>query len=137
MKFFHLIMCCMTVFISNACAQQSDAGREEHIAKPYTPLSETELQQLNEQQLLNAKQMSASALTYFVTKVANNKYGYTVFVDGQLYIEQNTIPAKDGTVGFNTIEDAEGIARLVIKKLGDGEIPPTITLQELKEHGIE
>ncbi len=137
MQFFHLITCCMIVFIHTACAQHDNLKREGYNSKTYSSLTETELQQLNEQKLLHAKQMSESSLTYFVTNVSNNKFGYNIFVDGQLYIEQNTIPAKDDTAGFNTKEDAETIAHLVIKKLGDGEIPPTVTLQELKENGID
>jgi hypothetical protein len=136
MKIIQLIICCLLLFIYTACAQPGNSGLEEYNSTTYTPLTKTELQQLNEQKLLNAKQMSTSVLTYFVTRVPNNKFGYTIFVNGRLYIEQYTIPARDGTDGFKTKEDAESIACLVIKKLGNGEFPPTVTLQDLQEHGI-
>ena len=80
--------------------------------------------------------MKAAQITYFVIHAPDNKFGYTIFVDGQLYIEQKNIPAIDGNAGFTSKEDAEKIAELVISKMRNGEIPPTVTIAELKAEGI-
>ena len=82
------------------------------------------------------KKMTAAQITSFVIHAADNKFGYTIFVDGQLYIEQKNIPAIDGNAGFTSKEDAEKIAELVISKMRNGEIPPTVTIAELKAEGI-
>lgn len=80
--------------------------------------------------------MAEAQITYFVIHVPDNKFGYTIFVDGQLYIEQKNIPAIEGNAGFETKASAEKIAQLVISKMRNGELPPTITIEDLRVNGI-
>ncbi|MFZ4059404.1 MAG: DUF4907 domain-containing protein [Ferruginibacter sp.] len=80
-----------------------------------------------------AKQYSKSSLTYFITKVNNQQFGYYIFCDGQLLIDQKTIPAVAGNNGFKNEKDAKNVAALAIKKIKQGEMPPTINVAELKK----
>lgn len=84
------------------------------------------------QKQLIAEKMAKADIQYFIIHADDHKYGYTVFIDGQLYIEQKSIPAVEGHAGFRTKEDAEKTAQLVIKKIREGEMPPTISLDDLK-----
>ncbi|HSF89410.1 MAG TPA: DUF4907 domain-containing protein [Saprospiraceae bacterium] len=83
-----------------------------------------------------ASQMAKAAITYFIIRVPDEKFGYTVFIDGQMYIEQKSIPAVQGNAGFKTEEEATIMAQLVIEKIRQGEMPPTISIEELNKHNI-
>lgn len=77
-----------------------------------------------------------SNLTYNIIDAPNNTFGYDVFVDGKLLIHQLNIPAMPGVEGFKTKEDAIKVAELVMSKIGLGEMPPTVSTEELKNIGI-
>ncbi|HUR31862.1 MAG TPA: DUF4907 domain-containing protein [Saprospiraceae bacterium] len=79
-----------------------------------------------------AEDMAGRELTYFIINVPDEKFGYSIFIDGKMYIEQRTIPAVEGNNGFSKKEDAEKVAQLVIEKIKQGEMPPTISVEELK-----
>lgn len=83
-----------------------------------------------------ASQMANASITYFVIHAPPQQFGYTIFIDGQMYIEQKSIPAVAGNVGFSKKEDADQVARLVMAKIKMGEMPPSITVEELKELNI-
>ena len=68
--------------------------------------------------------------------IAQATFGYDIYADGQLYIHQPNIPAIEGNQGFVDTTQAGMIARVVIQKIKRGEIPPVITLEELKTHHI-
>jgi Domain of unknown function (DUF4907) len=73
-------------------------------------------------------------LTYKVVDAPRYTYGYDIFADdGKLLIHQTSIPALPGNDGFQTKEDAIKIALLVIEKIRKGEMPPTISIQEMKQ----
>src|SRR5688500_3892335 len=71
-----------------------------------------------------AREFSQKKIEYFIINVPDDQFGYYIMIDGQMYIEQKTIPAIEGNQGFKTREDAEKIAKLVIQKIRSGEIPP-------------
>lgn len=77
-----------------------------------------------------------SNLTYNIIEAPNNTFGYDIFVDGKLLIHQLNIPAMPGVEGFKTKEDAIKVAELVMRKIGRGEMPPTVSTEELKNIGI-
>ena len=83
-----------------------------------------------------AAEMTGKQIDYFIITVPNNQYGYYIMIDGQMYIEQKTIPAVEGTAGFTSQEDAEKVAKLVVEKIKQGILPPDVTIAELKELGI-
>ena len=81
----------------------------------------------------NIGQMAKADIQYFIIKAEKETYGYTIFLDGHLVIEQKTIPGLSGSLGFKNIPDTHKIAELVIKKMKEGEMPPTISEHELIE----
>jgi hypothetical protein len=73
-----------------------------------------------------------ASLTYVIIDAPNNTFGYEVFVDGKLMIHQTSIPAMPGNDGFKSKDDAAKVAELVMYKIRKGEMPPTVTTEELK-----
>ena len=72
-------------------------------------------------------------LTYKVIDAPKQTYGYDVFADGRPMIHQTSAPALPGNEGFKTKEDATKVALLVIEKIKKGEMPPTISIDEMKK----
>ena len=62
-------------------------------------------------------------------------WGYTVFVNGKVFIKQSFIPVIEGNKSFPKEEDAIKLATLVVSKLKDHE-KPTIRMDELQQLGI-
>ena len=79
-----------------------------------------------------AEKMQKSVISYFVVNAPGGKFGYFILIDGNLYLEQLSVPALGGNDGFTKREDAENTARLVIEKIKQGEMPPTISVENLK-----
>jgi hypothetical protein len=72
-------------------------------------------------------------ITFLVFSSANNTWGYDILVDKKLTIHQPNIPGVAGESGFKTKVDAENVAKLVVGKIKKGEMPPSITLEEMKK----
>jgi len=75
-------------------------------------------------------------LTYKVIDASKQTYGYDVFADGRLMIHQTSAPALPGNEGLKTKEDATKTALLVIEKIKKGEMPPTISIDEMKKLNV-
>lgn len=71
-------------------------------------------------------------MTYKLIDSPEHTYGYDVFADGRLMIHQTSLPALLGNVGFETTEAATKVALLVIDKIKKGEMPPTVSIDEMK-----
>ena len=80
-----------------------------------------------------AKTYVNTKLTYKIIAAPKHTYGYDVFGDGRLMIHQTSVPALPGNDGFKTKEDAIKVALLVIDKIKRGEMPPTISIEEMKK----
>ena len=63
-------------------------------------------------------------------------WGYSISEKGKRIIDQQTIPGVPGNQGFQTSEDAQKVAELVIEKLEKGVFPPTVSEEELQKLGI-
>ena len=74
-----------------------------------------------------------SKITYILIPGINKTWGYDILVDNRMKIHQPSIPGQPGNEGFKTKEQAEKVARLVIKKMKKGEMPPSIDANELKK----
>jgi hypothetical protein len=72
-------------------------------------------------------------LTYKIIDAANNTFSYDVFADGKLMIHQTSVPALPGSEGFKTKANAGKVARLVMDKIKKGEMPPTVSIDEMKK----
>jgi len=71
-----------------------------------------------------------------VIPTENNTFGYDIYMYDAMFIHQPSRPGLPGNPGFATEEDARKVAELVIKKIRNNEMPPTITIDELRELGV-
>ena len=62
-----------------------------------------------------------------------NTFGYDIYVYGSVMVHQPSRPGPPGNAGFATEEDARKVAELVIQKIRNNELPPTVTIEELRE----
>ena len=72
---------------------------------------------------------TASITTRLISGV-HHTYGYEVWADGHRLIAQPSIPGRPGIEGFRTAAEAQRVADLVVRKLRDNQMPPTITAAE-------
>jgi hypothetical protein len=122
--FFLVYLCCNI----SANAQQANKSKKKSTQKsaqnnqktPEFPSSES---------FKNAK------LTYKIIPAPNNTWCYDIFKDGSMCIHQNSIPGVAGINGFTTKEKAEKVAQLVVTKIQKGEMPPTVSQEEMKAVG--
>jgi hypothetical protein len=100
-----------------------------------TPGSNTDSlkKEMAKQKAANKKAAAKIQVIYFVIKADGGTFGYDIYADGRQYIHQNTIPGMGGTKGFADTASAGRTARLVIKKIKEGENPPTVTEADLKK----
>jgi Domain of unknown function (DUF4907) len=79
---------------------------------------------------------ASTNLSYKVINAAQHTYGYDVFTDGTLTIHQTSVPALPGNEGFKTREAATKVALLVIEKIKKGEMPPTVSIDEMTKLSV-
>lgn len=60
----------------------------------------------------------------------NNHFGYQIYHDDRLLINQPYIPAINGEIAFKDSAEARKVAQLVLRKLDKTKFP-RITIQEL------
>ena len=72
-------------------------------------------------------------LTYKIIDAPEKTYCYDVLADGRLMIHQSSAPGLPGNKGFKTKADAEKVAKLVISKIQKGEMPPTVSMEEMQK----
>ena len=77
-----------------------------------------------------------ATLTYKIIDAPEHTYGYDVFGDRRLMIHQTSVPGLPGNEGFKTKDDATKVALLVIEKIRKGEMPPTISIDEMRTLGV-
>lgn len=76
-------------------------------------------------------QTDSIAYRYEITENEVGEFGYQLFQNDILFINQPMIPAISGNKGFSTKEKAIKTAEFAIHKMNLGFIPPTITQAEL------
>lgn len=81
----------------------------------------------------DAAQFQQSTITYKIIDAEGNTYGYNIYTDGQLMIHQPTKPGMAGNRGFDTKETASKMAALVVSKIKKGEMPPSVSAEEVKK----
>lgn len=65
-----------------------------------------------------------------------NGWGYDVYVGGGLMIHQPHIPCIPGNTPFKKEQDAKKVGELVVKKIRQNIIPPSVSIEELIELGV-
>jgi len=74
---------------------------------------------------------STAAITQRIIDAPGGTFGYEILADGKLLVRQTNIPGQPGNTGCATKADAEKLATLVAAKVKRGEMPPTVTKEEL------
>ena len=74
-------------------------------------------------------------LTYKIIPATGKTWGYDIYNNNKLFVHQPTVPALPGNQGFATKTAAEKVAKKVIEKIGKGESPPTVSVDEMKQLG--
>jgi hypothetical protein len=64
-------------------------------------------------------------------------YGYDILRGEKLYIHQPNVPAVPGNNGFETEEQARKVAQMVINKIKNNIMPPTVEKSELSKLGVD
>lgn len=88
-------------------------------------------------QFPHASDHAGATLTYRIIDAPNGTFGYAIHSDGELLIQQTNLPGQPGVEGCRTKADAEKLAELVIGKIRKGEMPPTVSNEELKTLGLK
>ena len=114
-----ILFCCMSMTMLFAQAPAGPGRPDSSVAK--SPKAST---------YANTK------LTYKLIDAPKHTYGYDVFADGRLMIHQTSAPALPSNEGFKTKEDATKVALLVIDKIRKNEMPPTISIDEMKKLNV-
>jgi hypothetical protein len=70
------------------------------------------------------------SLQYSTYQVANG-WGYSIYYRYKLLVTQPNIPAIAGSKPFYTEADAKKIAHLATTKVAKGQMPPTLSVQEI------
>ena len=81
----------------------------------------------------SASAANPTSIDYKIIPTINHTWGYDIYRDGKKIIHQPNIPGMPGNEGFRKKSLARKTAHMVINKIEHGEIPPTVTPEELKE----
>jgi hypothetical protein len=75
----------------------------------------------------------------YQSKVYRESTGWSFDItdQGQPFIYQPVIPGLPGKNGFSSAEDAQKVADLMIRKLKRHQGPPSVSVTELRELGIQ
>lgn len=97
------------------------------------PMKPAEPAKTAETKFPEANAFTKSNVTYKIINAVNNTYCYDIFADGKLLIHQPSVPGMQGNEGFKTKQSAEKVAQLVVTKIKKGEMPPTISKEEMQK----
>ena len=93
--------------------------------------------QNNKNQSISGDKNDLLEITTTVFK-SGTGWGYKVYVGGNIYINQPFIPGVPGKRYFKTEDDAQKVAMLVVEKIEQHHLPPTVSGNELRQlHIIE
>ncbi len=107
---------------------------QAQVYKPDHPQAPQMQEQKNsEVKFPEAAAFAKANITYKITNAAANTFCYDIFSDGKLLIHQPSVPGIAGNKGFKDKASAEKVADLVVKKIKKGEMPPTVTIEEMKK----
>lgn len=67
---------------------------------------------------------------------SDSTWGFTIYVNGNIYIHQQAIPVTGSKSGFLTEQDASKTSGLIIKKIKNHISPESVSEKELDSLGI-
>lgn len=126
---FNSLICGIGIFLWTACGTKKDADSGQASVSPV---------------LEDAVSSDSSAFIRqdgWTFQVLDNSslgkgFGYDIFHNGNLYIRQENIPGLPGIQGFSTAEKAGKTAELVINKIRNNEMPPSLSREEMQKAGV-
>lgn len=111
-----------------SCENSSEKIKKE-TAKPVTPETPSSLPQEKKSKIFKSP--------YEVRVVESSLgWGYEIWKEGVLVINQNHIPAIQGLRAFESQVQAEKAAEIIKIKLDQGVFPPSISIVELQSIGV-
>lgn len=116
-------------------------GEETTIEKstPIAPKKEINTQPQINQHEDKATSKPTSKQSAFVAKPfyePETGWGYDIFEGEKLMVHQPHIPAIQGNIGFESADQAINVANKVIEKMEAGVMPPSLSIPELKQLGV-
>lgn len=75
---------------------------------------------------------NTATITHRIIDAPQGTFGYEILADGKLLVRQTNIPGQPGNMGCASQADAEKLAAFVAAKVKRGEMPPTVTKEELE-----
>ncbi len=99
-------------------------------------LSFVECQQNTSNEKQNATHIGQMYVTVEPFKTATG-WGYNIYTDKKLYIQQTYIPGVQGNHSFATREDAEKVGKLAVQKMEAYHKMPYISPQDLQQLNIQ
>ncbi|RFS16115.1 DUF4907 domain-containing protein [Emticicia sp. C21] len=69
----------------------------------------------------------------YETYPLSDGWGYRLYIRYKLLVNQPNIPAVSGNAAFKKEADAQKIAKLASSKVANGQIPPTLTVEEVRK----
>ena len=101
------------------------------IIKPQAQIKQS--QQAHNSETVSANEVLHTKFSYKIIDAPNKTFGYDVYAGDHKIIHQTSVPALPSNKGFTTTTAAKKIAQLVIEKIKKGEMPPTVTVEEMKK----
>jgi hypothetical protein len=64
-------------------------------------------------------------------------YGFDIYQEGKMMIHQNSIPAIQGNKAFTSEEEAKAVGALMLYRISNGIMPPSISIEDLDSLGVK
>jgi hypothetical protein len=128
-----IIVLLLALFILSCSTNNSNESQDDTSVES----TSTNATVVEEKQDETPQHPQAGKVRFEVEESEHGGYGYKIFNNDKLYINQPMIPSVAGIKGFETKEDAQKVANLVVEKINNGIMPPAVTEEELKKLNIK
>jgi hypothetical protein len=112
---------------NQSISEESVEQRETAIDKPVENTS------INTDKSVKTTPSNYSYVTIYSDSIG---WGYDIMEGSVRRIHQPHIPAVQGNQGFKSGADAAKVAEKIIEKLDNGIMPPTISVDEMRDLGV-
>lgn len=125
------------VFSLNACSDEKDSVNQPADSSLNNEQTLTNQPNGNDTAALTENKFEKTPeFTVETFENAKNEWGYRIMQADQIFINQPHIPAVPGRLGFQNEREAGSVGNLVVHKLESGEMPPSVTREELDSLNI-
>ena len=130
-----LINIVILIFLFFSCRQPSQSPNEQNSIQDLSSLDSIQTDKNLAQNNSNINFIIFRTDT--CTPDSIKGWGYDIYVDDKLMIHQPHIPAVAGKLAFVNQASAQMVANLVVYKLRNNIMPPSITIEDLDSIKIE